>query len=214
MAENWSMPRAWAGETVFAVASGPSRLTQGVERLAGRRVIAVNSSCFDVPFADYVFSGDGRWLTLHKPALVRDWAGRVVTVSKAVQWPGLKVLRRLNPPTKGGGAGAVAISTDPRALVARRTSLQGAINLAVLLGASRVVLLGADGAAGPDGATHAHTPHPWRQKRGCWDEQRRDLATAVKPLRELGVEVVNASPGSRWDLWPRTTLDAVLAAEN
>ncbi len=196
------------------VASGPSRLTQNIERLEGRRVIAVNSSCFDVPFADYVFSGDGRWLNLWRTELIRDWSQRVVTVSRAANWPGIKRLARLNPPAKGrGGAGVVGISADPRSLVCRRTSMQGAINLAVLHGATRVVLLGADGGPGPDGATHAHAPHPWGQKRGCWDDQLKDLVTAVKPLRKLGVEVLNASPESYWKIWPRTTLDEVLASE-
>ncbi len=214
MGENWCVPRNWEGETAFVIASGPSRLTQGIERLEGRRVIAVNSSGFDATFADYLFSGDGRWLNLHRDVLIRDWAGRVVTYSRAANWPGLKRLVKLDPPSVGrrsAVAAATGISTDPRSVVCRFTSLQGAINLAVLLGARRVVLLGADGGPGPDGATHAHTPHPWPPKPGCWDEQLVDLKTAVAPLKKLGIEVLNASPGSRLKLWPITTLDAVLA---
>ncbi len=222
MDQNWTVPRDWEGETAFVVASGPSRLSQGIERLEGRRVIAINSSGFDVPFADYLFSGDGRWLNLHRDRLIRDWAGRVVTYSRAADWPGIKRLVKLDPPSvgrRGAGACPTGISTDPRSVVCRRTSLQGAINVAVLLGARRVVLLGADGGRGPPtaqhpkGATHAHAPHPWPQKRGCWDEQLKDLETAVAPLAALGIEVLNASPGSRLKLWPVTKLDEVLEME-
>ena len=214
--QHWKVPRAWPGETVFIVASGPSRLTQGIERLEGRRVIAINTSGYDVPFADYLVSIDGRWLNLHRERLVKEWADRVVTVSRAADWPGLKRLRRLTPPNKGRSQGVCAsgISTDPEIVVCRRTGLQAAMNVAVLFGSPRLVLLGADGQAGPDGVTHAHPPHPWKSRAGCWGEQAKDLATCVAPLRKLGVEVVNASPGSNWKFWPRTTLDAVLAAEN
>ena len=217
MDQNWIVPRAWEGETAFIVASGPSRLSQGIERLEGRRGIAINSSGFDVPWADYLFSGDGRWLNLWRDTLIRDWPGRVVTYARSANWPGLKRLVKLDPPSVGrrsATAAATGISTDPRSVVCRRTSLQGAINLAVLLGARRVVLLGADGGPSADGATHAHAPHPWPQKPGCWDEQLVDLKTAVAPLAQLGVEVLNASPGSRLKLWPITTLDEVLEMEN
>ena len=238
MGENWCVPRDWEGETAFVVASGPSRLSQGIERLEGRRVIAVNSSGFDVPFADYLFSGDGRWLNRHRDVLIRDWAGRVVTYSRAADWPGIKRLGKLDPPSVGrrsAVAAATGISTDPRSVVCRWTSLQGAMNVASLYGAARIVLLGADGGPGPipqslrglawvrkldakkgpgaDRATHAHAPHPWPQKPDCWDKQLVDLKTAVAPLAALGIEVLNASPGSRLKLWPVTTLDAVLEME-
>ena len=73
-------------------------------------------------------------------------------------------------------------------------------------------MLGADG--GPHGKARSHhAPHPWAQKKGCWDEQYWDLGTTVAPLAALGVEVVNASPGSRWDLWPIVTLDEVFEEE-
>jgi hypothetical protein len=43
---------------------------------------------------------------------------------------------------------------------------------------------------------------------GCWDVQKLDLITIVKPLAAMGIKVINASPGSAYaDLWPVMTLD-------
>ena len=211
MATDWSVPAAWPGATAFILGGGPSLAGQGTDRLAGQRVIAVNSSYIAHAFADYLFSADARWLRLHQKALEGPWRGRVVTVSAAADWDGLLHLRKVHPPVKGK-PGGTAVSTDRRAVAVRRSSLHGAINLAVLLGATRLVLLGADG--GPHGKRRSHhAPHPWAQKKGCWDEQYWDLSTTAAPLAALGVEVVNASPGSRWDLWPIVTLNSVLARE-
>ena len=214
MATEWSVPRLWEAETAFILAGGPSLAGQGAERLEGRRVIAVNSSYIAHPFADYLFAADRRWLHKHTAAIEKPWRGRVVTVTKAIgEWDGLLYLRMVAPPV-AGKPGGVAISTDPRTVALRRTSLQGAMNLAVLLGARRLVLLGADGGgADKEGRTHHHPKHEWPQKVGCWKEQRWDLSTTVQPLRDLGVEVLNASPGSHLDLWPIVTLDDVLARE-
>lgn len=86
----------------------------------------------------------------------------------------------------------------------RRTSLAPAINIAALLLGfeGRIVLMGADGGRSKDGRSHHHERHPWPVREGCWDVQRKDLAEIAPRLAELGVEVINASPGSKWDLWP------------
>lgn len=212
MVIHWSVPATWPGETVFILGGGFSLAGQDTARLEGRRCIAVNSSYIDHPFADYVFSADARWLRHHQKALEVSWRARVVTVSNAADWPGLLHLRKAHPPVKGK-AGGIAITTDPREIAIRRSSLQGAINLAALLGGKRLVLLGADGGPDAKGRIHHHPAHPWAQKKGCWAEQSWDLSTTVEPLRKLGIEVVNASPGSRLDFWPIMTLDQVLEEE-
>jgi hypothetical protein len=199
----WAVPVEWKGETAFIIGGGPSVLAQNVSRLEGRNVVAVNSSFKIAPFAQYVFAGDSRWLS-HNSAALKKFKGKVVTCGNAVKWPGLLSLSKKTPL-------GIGISDDPRSVVFRRTSLHGAINLAVLLGATRLVLLGADGRASADGCSHHHDPHPWPQKPDCWNKQRIDLATAVAPLKAKGVEVVNASPGSAWaDLWPVVSLEDYL----
>lgn len=74
----------------------------------------------------------------------------------------------------------------------------------------RIVLMGADGKAAKD-RSHHHKPHPWPVRPGCWDVQRRDLAEFAPQLKERGVEVLNASPGSAWNVWPIISHDEALA---
>ncbi len=71
-----------------------------------------------------------------------------------------------------------------------------------------IVLIGADGKFGPNGERNHHTPHQWKHIDGCWKRHHDELATLVEPLIELGIPVLNASPGSAWgDLWPVVSLE-------
>lgn len=221
---DWSVPKIWAGETVFILGGGPSLAGQGTERLRGRRCIAINSSYIRHPFCDYVFSGDQRWLKhkIHNKVLSGDaWHGRVVTYTRSVNWPGLLHLKLLAPPD-GKHTGRPVFTNKPIAVCGRHTSFHGAMNMALhLTGAfdprerrSRLVLLGADGGRDSKGRASHHDPHPWPQKEHSWGEQHFDLEMTLNPLADLGVEVLNASPGTHWpDLWPVTSLDEILASE-
>ena len=201
----WRMAPEWAGETAFIVAGGTSVLDQDLSLLRGRRIIVVNSSYEAVPFADILFFGDASWWETHcRRAALIAFAGRIVTVSARAIGQRLLRLRRQVPPP--------GLSRDPSCVVSERTSLQGAINLAVHLGVKRIVLLGADMRRADDGRSHHHSPHPRPNKPGnlTWDIQMAQLRLSVDPLRELGVEVINTSPISRIDWWPRAELGACL----
>lgn len=193
----WCVPREWPGETVFIIAGGTSVLTQDVGALAGRRVIVINSSYEVAPFADYLLFLDTRWWNAHRSRpLLQEFKGRLVTTSRVVVGERLLRLKQLVPPP--------GLTDDRRALVAQWTSLQGAMNLAVHLGAARIVLLGADACRASDGRTHHHSPHKWPNKAGnrTWELQTEQLAHIVQPLRDRGVEVINTSPISRLPWWP------------
>ena len=85
MSAFYPVPREWPGETVFIVGGGPSVLGVDLEALRGRRVIAINSSVYAVPWADILYFGDWRWW--HEPenkAAVASFPGRVVTTSRMV----------------------------------------------------------------------------------------------------------------------------------
>jgi hypothetical protein len=201
----WRVAPEWAGETAFIVAGGTSVLEQDLSHLRGRRVIVVNSSYEAVPFADFLFFGDASWWETHcSRETLTAFAGRIVTVSvRAVGERLLRLRRRVPPP---------GLSLDPSSIVSERTSLQGAINLAVHLGAKRIVLLGADMCRANDGRSHHHSPHPRPNKPGnrTWDIQMVQLRLIAEPLRALGIEVINTSPVSRIDWWPRAELSACL----
>jgi hypothetical protein len=92
----------------------------------------------------------------------------------------------------------------------RRTSTTAAINIAVHLGVSRIVLLGLDGKVAENGRTHHHAPHPWALRHNWAAEQREDLASLVAPLAARKVEVLNASPGSAVPCWPSVSFEEAL----
>lgn len=216
----WHVKPEWKGETAFIVGGGPSVAGQNLELLRGRRVIAVNSSYERVPWADICYFADQRWFFEHKdrPAF-KAFAGRKVTCAHkpTVGDPATLRLMRIVPnfdPNYAPVGPGLALA--PHAVVSNRTSLQGALNLAFHLGASRLVLLGADMARSAEGASHHHSPHPWRNKPGneTWDTQMEQLVMIVEPLRERKIEVINTSAVSRLTWWPKMTLEEASCLPN
>lgn len=198
----WKVPRDWPGEVAYVIAGGPSVLSQDLTLLKGRRVIVVNSSWEAFPEAQYLFFGDYRWFYQHRDKLKIGFKGRVVTPCSVTRGKEILLLKKVKPPP--------GICADPAKISMFFTSLQGALNLSVHLGARRIVLLGADMRPASDGRTHHHEPHPWPQKRDCWDKQMIDLETTVRPLADMGIEVINTSLESRLTWWPKMRLEDCL----
>lgn len=200
---SWRVQKHWAGETCFVVAGGPSARDLP-PRLDGENLIVVNSSYRRLPLADYLFFGDARWweeeLCSHEYEL-GTFGGDIVTCAAAVTGPQVLRLKRINPPP---------LADDPGTVAMRKTSLTGAINLAVHLGVARIVLVGADCKPGADGRTHHHAPHPWPQTATCYAEWIGELTAIAPALDARKVTVVNASPGSALTCWPIVSLEDAL----
>ncbi len=210
---NWRVNEedAWKGQTAFIVGGGPSVALQRPHRLEGRRVIVVNSSYETCPFADFIFFGDNRWHGEHRnrpayQAFVKR-GGRVCTVSHPSGGMELLKLHRIVPTCDANG-----LTTTRVGLSCQKTSYQGAMNLAVMLGATRLVLLGMDGKRNEAGMTHHHTPHKWPTKEGTttWDRQQVQLRFMVQPLRDRGIDVFNVNPDSNVKLWPYAPIEDFL----
>jgi hypothetical protein len=202
----WIVPREWPGETVFIVGGGPSVLGVDLEALRGRRVIAINSSVYKMPWADFLYFGDWRWW--NEPdnrAAVAGFRGRVVTTSRLVaEDKKVLVCRAAKPP---------GLAREHDSLMQKWTSLTAATNLAAhLVGpGGTIVWLGADGRLAADGRSHHHPPHRWPHRAGCYDKQHADLVTIVPSLRTLKITAYNASPGTAWgDLLPVISLQDIL----
>ena len=202
----WHVPREWDCETAFIVGGGPSVLNVDLEQLRGRRVIAINSSVFKVPWADFLYFGDWRWWHEDENrAAVASFGGRVVTTSRMCSDDPKVLMCRA---TKRPG---LALARD--SLMQQWTSLTAATNLAAhLIGpGGTIVWLGADGKIAADGRTHHHQPHRWPHRPGCYDKQHADLVTIIPSLRQLRITAFNASPGTAWnDLLPVTSLQDLL----
>jgi hypothetical protein len=106
-------------------------------------------------------------------------------------------------------AGWAGLTTDPEAICNGHNSGSAALNVAVHLGAKRILLLGYD--MGPDskgrrhffdvGATVVNSP---------FEKFRKLTATMVEPLKALGIEVINCSRSTRLECFPCQPLREVL----
>ena len=193
----WTCPQEWPNSTVFILAGGPSAAAENLDALKGHRLIAINSSIFTAPFADFLIFGDSRWYFYHRPALDKMTA-RMVSTSAVPFGPHVVHMKKVIPPP------GFTLARD--SLVMERTTLQAAINLAIHLGASRVVTIGADMKLGPNGKTHHHPPHIWALRQDRLDQAREQLRLIGKGAKRLGIEIINTSMDSAIDFWPKRPL--------
>lgn len=105
------------------------------------------------------------------------------------------------------------LSFDPMVIHQGCNSAFQALNLLVLMGVSRVLLLGCDMKLGARGAVHWHGDHPpglnnpTEQNFSNW---RAAFDGAVPDLKRLGVDVINCTPGSALTCFPSAELGDVL----
>jgi hypothetical protein len=92
----------------------------------------------------------------------------------------------------------------------RHTSARGAINVLCHLGVARIIALGLDGGPDAKGRTHHHAKHTRGLNPQIWDLQMDELSHVAPALAVRGVELLNASPGSRIPFWPIMSLAQAL----
>ena len=200
----WSIPPEWTGETAFLLGGGPSLKGFDAESLRGRRVIAINNSWELAPWADVLYFCDEKWWRWYGEKVGIGFRGRyIVTPSLHVPDPRAKLIKLTGP---------TGLETDPGGLRHGSNSGFQAINLAYHFGVSRIVLLGYD--MNVNGMTHWHGGHPMT-KAGPFAKTLSDamlpkFPSIVEPLKQAGVTVVNATPGSALTCWPMETLEKVL----
>lgn len=218
---------AWHGKRAFILACGASLTLEQVALVEAARegagVIAVNDAYLVAPWADVHYAADSHWHQWHmdgipKPTLgltaedVRkrwaSFAGQKCTIQNSganVMDPHVHMLRNRDYPNNG-----VGLSIDPFALVTGRNSGFQALNLAVLAGAKKIILLGFDGQPSAAGRDHFHGGHPRPTPPAAYPLYRQAMSAAENALLDLGVEVVNCSPGTAIDAFPKKRLEEVL----
>jgi hypothetical protein len=197
---HWMVPPEWAGETAFLIGCGPSLKGMDLAPLADHgRVIAINDSFLLAPQADVLYFCDLKWWKGRKEQVAERFKGRyIVTLGNMV--PGVCSLRCTGPS---------GLETDPGGLRHGSNSGYQAINLAYHFGASRIVLLGYDMRVS-NGDLHWN-PRPERQDADSFQRTLQNVMlprfqTLVAPLRDAGVEVLNCTPGSALECWPKMDL--------
>lgn len=217
---------AWQGRTVVCIASGPSltesqlRAIEAARAADALRVIAINDQYLVAPWADACYFADARWWKRHEAGFERrwDWArfsAKEVAAARAAfrgQWisitNGDEIKRDDVYVLKN--AGGDGLSLDPGGICTGSNSGYQAINVAVLAGAKRVLLVGYDMQYAGE-RTHSHDGHEHRQHVSVYHEFAVRFGTMAPALEQLGVAVLNCTPRSRITAFPHADLVEALA---
>lgn len=219
----------WEGETVAILAGGSSLTKDQVEKVKDAhqnkkvRCIAVNDTYILAPWADVSYAADLRWHRWHTegieiPALELSaeqvcslWSsfkGQKCSIENnagCVPDEKVHILKNANGNIHGFG-----LSLDPRSLVTGRNSGFQALNLAVLSGAKKIILLGFDGKVGDDGKTHWFGNHPERTSEAAFAYYRQAMSYAEEDLEKASVCVFNCSLKSSINSFPKVPLEELL----
>jgi len=182
----YQVPKIWTDETAFILGGGPSLLSVDMDSLVGSNIIATNNAYQMGDFVDFCYFTDQDWYRWHEDGL-KEFKGAVVT--DCVE---LRHLNHLN-----------VLKRDRRVGFAHRSdtirwnfsSGGAAINLAYLLGAKRIVLLGYDMRV-IDGEKNYHNDHQEDSNKNPYDRFLRAFPYIKADADKAGVEILNATPDS------------------
>lgn len=185
----------------FCLASGPSMRAEDVEAIRGLgHVIAINNTVFLAPWADVLYSCDRAWWLAYADQIA-DFKGRRVALAQ----DGLPDCVEGMPWSYASGLGLDCIHTG-------NNSGYQAINLAYLMGAKKIVLLGYDM---QHPGKHWHPPHPaplGNFSRGMPELCIPKFKALADYLQAQGIEVINATRETALTCFKRSTLAEALGA--
>jgi hypothetical protein len=196
----------WDDKPVVLVGGGPSLKGVNLRKLRGRaHVVAVKGCMFDLPWADCGF-------ILDLPR-IREWQGRmhdlempiylVVPDELPYQTPDIPtgIWMRRDPNNN-------TFSSDPFRIATGGSSGFGAMNLAYLKRARRIILLGYDYTFSAKADMHhneCHYVNKRRQRKRYWQNWARNFEAARRYCDKSNIEVINGSPESVIDVFPKCT---------
>jgi len=200
--DTFSVPREWEGQAAFVIGGGPSVKGFDFDRLRGRNVIAVNNAGLDLaPWAHVLLWVDRRWLDwnhgrleLHKGKYKISRKRPHIETGHDIRF--MRFLpRRLShwPDTLGGWCGG-----------------SSGINLAYLMGARVVVLMGFDMRPGNYHQDHQLPPVPGQHR----DRFIPTLEAMEPELTKAGVLVLNTNPRSALRCFPFADIEELLSMDN
>ena len=229
----WRVPKIWDGGDVWIIGGGPSvprqfdvpediiqKVTQGtlppnayspyMHPIHDKHVIGVNMSYKLGMWIDVVMFGDSGFFLKERNGLATFPGIKVScnTGSQGERW--IKHLGRDGSHSKG-------ISTNPMLVGWNGNTGGAAINLAVHMGAKRILLLGFD--MNLDGTRMQHW-HDLYGKGPVLDERRKrklpfsrhitSFSFIAADAKRLGVEIINLSPGSSINDFPKMSVKEFL----
>ncbi len=191
----------WKGETVFIIGGGPSLSKFDFNRLRDKNTLAINKAVQTCPWADILYWTDSRVYSWLKND-INKFQGDKYTIKPFNTPPSVKVLKN---------TGANGLELDPSGIKHGNNSGYAAINLAYHLGVKRIVLLGFDmGNLGAKSHYHEGYPVSMTMNKTYESKMLPVFNSLVKPLKENGVEVINASMVSKIKCFKRMPIEKAL----
>lgn len=205
MATPWIAEPMWRGETVAILCSGPSLKQQDIDLVRGRcRVIAINDTYRLAPWADILYACDSRWWDCNPQAL--NFAGLKICLDDCTTYPVVRIMKR---------SGHTGFDDDPGTLRTGSNSGYQATHLAAHLGATRIILLGADMRSIGRGRSHFFGDHaPPLRNDSPYEAFVQNFRTLAPELVKRGISVVNCTPGSALDCFPIMALADALGGQD
>ncbi len=207
----WRNPSKKKGERFICIASGPSLTKADCEKVQGAgKIIAVNDCYRLAPFADHLYAADGKWWLhygdeVHKTFRGQCWIA-VRGDSEKTHAQHLQALDRF--PWLMAAYGAPRQGLGRTLVHWGGNSGYAAINMAYLLGANEIWLLGYD----HKGKGHWFGEHPDGPMRTNLNFQAWITAMGflAADLIEAGVRVINCSRDTAITAFERKDLDECL----
>ena len=196
----------WNGDTVYLIGGGPSLSNFNWSSLNGKKTIAINKAILHYPQADVMYWTDGRVYTWYKDD-IDNYEGLKYTIRGGKHYNDSKskvhVLKRGNK---------FGLEKAKDTLAHGNNSGYAAINLAVHLGAKKIVLLGYD--MGSNGKlSHFHNGYPVNPTAAkIYNDQFIPAFEYLKSeLDVIGVKVFNACPTSKLNTFPKISIEEALS---
>lgn len=198
----WRIPEIWPGSTIYILGGGPSLSKTDLNLIHKKHTIGVNQAFRLGNFVDILYFGDGRFYQDNRKTGIKQFGGPIITSFGSVSdkgWPGVRRVRRTKP---------LGIESEHRDAISwNGNSGASAINIAYWLGAKRVVLIGFD-MARVDGAHNWHEHYgPRSPKFSPYHRHMRGWPTIAQDAKDLGLEILNATPGSAITDFPIVPLE-------
>jgi hypothetical protein len=233
----WKVPRIWENEDVWILGGGPSVLKQFeipnklikdvmdgtsppsvyssyLSKLHDKHVIGINVAFMIGDWMDMIFFGDDGFFKRYESQL-SEYRGLKVTctdLASTNEVPWVKYLPKDKEHVKG-------ITRNPSKVSWNHNSGAAAISLAVHTGASKIILLGFDMNVNEDKNMHWHdiykrgkieTPKDWKHWQPILERQMLGFKHIAQDAKEIGVTIINASPTSSINSFPKTSIKYLL----
>lgn len=197
--ESLPLPRLHPNQTIAILAGGPSLTQQQANQVQHLVTIAINDSYQLAPWADYHYFCDSKWQKWHCDREDYQSFQGVRITQDVVDEPG--VIRIAGKHDKG-------VSESPEVIHYGSNSGFQALNIAYLMGASRILLLGYDMKVAKNGKAHWFGDHP-DKVRSSYLGWLSNFSVAADQLKGK-VEVINCSPDSALQCFPKMALTDAL----